>query len=199
MADILSTLLPKILEWKERYGTIYYLKAGSRSYIFRTLSMAEHGAILAVSSSIDKDMSDLLLELCLLYPEYDSNILDKELAGEVESVVMAIKQRSGFSEKDSVIADIDKAREVMGTLENQMVILICKAFPHLTLEDVDRLTYAELIKYIALSEAILDVKLNIEKPEDTKGGAVNFEEENKSFNEPPPFSNKNKHRGAPDK
>ena len=199
MADILNELLPNILEWKEKYGTIYYLKIGKGSYIFRTLSMAEHSVLLGVSTIVGSDLSDIVLKLCLLCPRYDEKVFDEKLAGEVESVIEAIKKRSGFSEQDSVITDIDKAREQLGTLENQIVILICKAFPHLTLDDVDKLTYAELVRYIALSEAILDMKIDIKKPEDTKDGPINFEEENKSFNEPPPFSKKNKHRGAPDK
>lgn len=199
MEETIYKLLPRVLEWKKRYGTIYYLKISERFYVFRTLSISEHATLLGFSAIVDADLSDELLKLCLLYPEYDEEKLDCELAGTVDSIILAIKRGSGFSEKDDIIEDIGKSRGLMDTLENQISILICKAFPHLTLEDIDKLTYAEIIRYIALSEAILDVKLNIEKPDSTKDGTVDFDMENKSLNEPPPFRKKNKHRGAPDK
>jgi hypothetical protein len=125
--------------------------------------------------------------------------MDKKLAGEVESVILAIRNCSGFSETDKVVDDVEASRTSMGTLENQISVLICKAFPYLTLSDIEKLTYGDLIKYIAISEEILGAKLKIEKPDQTKAGSINFAEENKSFNEPPPFSKKNKHRGASDK
>jgi hypothetical protein len=199
MADTLDRLLPKILEWKKKHGTIYYLKAGSGTYVFRILSRAEYSSLLSVGALANSDLSDFLLKTCLLYPSFNKRTFDKKIAGEVESVIQAIGKCSGFSETDRVLSDIESARESMGTLENQIAILICKAFPHLLLEDIDKFTYEDLVRYIAISEAILDVKLKIEKPEKTKGGAVDFEKENQSLNEPPPFKNKNKQRGAPDK
>lgn len=199
MADIIERILPNILEWKKLYGTIYYLKAGNGHYIYRALSRAEYTALLSIGAVTSLDLSDLILKTCLLYPKYNKTSLNKKLAGEVESVILAINSCSGFSETDKVITDIDAARASMGSLENQMEVLICKAFPHLIIQDIEKFNYSDLVKYVALSEEILGVKLKIEKPENTKGGPINFEEENKSFNEPPPFGNKNKHRGAPDK
>jgi hypothetical protein len=69
-------------------------------------------------------------------------------------------------------------------------LLVCKAFPHLTLSDIDNLTYDELLRYMAVSEAILDVKINIEKPSPTKPGTIDFDQENKVMDQPIPIDPK---------
>ena len=78
----------------------------------------------------------------------------------------------------------------MKILQHQVLILVCKAFPHLTLSDVDNLTYDELLRYLTISEAILDVKINIEKPSPTKPGTIDFDQENKVMNHPVPLDRK---------
>jgi hypothetical protein len=199
MANDISRLLPRILSWKKQYGNVFYIKIVDAEYVFRALTRAEYAALLSAASLASVDTSDLLLQECLLYPEYSDGFLDGKLAGEVETLVERIMVSSGFSETDKVEKDIEDARNSMSTLENQMIILICKAFPHLTLSDINSFTYEELIRYIALSEVILDVKLKIEKPDHPGAGKINFDEDNKAFNSPPPFEKQNKHRGAPDK
>jgi hypothetical protein len=116
------------------------------------------------------------------------------LAGEVESVLSAINKKSGFSGTEDVIGDIETARGSLGSLENQIAILVCKAFPHLTLEDINNLTYEELIRYLSISEAILDVKIKIEKPEQQKSGAIDFDAENKGMDDAKPFGKPPPHK-----
>lgn len=172
-------LLKRLFEWKATFGTVYYIKIAGSEYIFRPLKKSEYLSMLALQGSMDMDSSDILLSECLLYPEYDIEKFDSKLAGEVDSLVKCIDYVSGFSDTENFAKTMDVVRDSLGTLENQIAILICKAFPQLTLSDINKLTYEDLIRYVAISESILDVKLNIEKPNTKKNGPIDFEKENR--------------------
>lgn len=179
--------MKQLLEWKERFGSIFHTRTPNGEYFFRALKKKEYDFLVGLSGSTDYDAEDMLLSLGLLYPIYDKGTFDQMLAGEVESVLSAINQKSGFSGTEDVVRDIETARGSLGNLENQIAILVCKAFPHLTLEDINNLTYEELIRYLSVSEAILDVKLKVEKPEQQKSGAIDFDAENKGIEDAKPF------------
>lgn len=179
MEGIEAVDISQILSWKKQYDNIYYLKTRSSIYIFRALSRGEYDILLKSSEIIQRDIGDLLLEWCLLYPGFDEKIFDDKLAGEVDILTGHIMRKSGFAEIDLFFEDIKKHRESLNNLENQIIILICKAFPHLTPSDISNLTYEQILRYLVISESILDVKLDIEKQEPQKTGTINFEKENK--------------------
>ena len=168
-----------ILSWKRKYGNIYYIKIGSNIYVYRTLTRGEYFDVLSLQSTIYSDISDIVLELCLLYPKYDKVRFDSILAGEIDSLVKKIIGLSGFSNGELLLKDIDVARNKVGILDNQIVLLICKAFPQLTPKDINNLNYHDLINYLTLAEAILDTQLKIEKPNDQN--KIDFEQENKTI------------------
>ena len=182
-----SGLLEDILKWKREYRNIFLLKINENIYIYRSLSKSEYSSLLAVSS-IEKDLDteDIIFSECLLFPKYKKGMFDNYLAGEVESVLAAITSVIGFSATDQFVDDVDLSRSKLGSLENQIVILICKAFPHLTLSDIDNFTYEELLRYMVISEEILGMKITIEKPSSKKAGVIDFEKENREMNQPPP-------------
>jgi len=168
-----------ILSWKRKYGNIYYIEIGNNIYVYRTLTRGEYFDVLSLQSTIYSDISDIVLELCLLYPKYDKVRFDSILAGEIDSLVKKIIGLSGFSNGELLLKDIDVARNKVGILDNQIVLLICKAFPQLTPKDINNLNYHDLINYLTLAEAILDTQLKIEKPNDQN--KIDFEQENKTI------------------
>jgi hypothetical protein len=186
MSDIGLSLLNSISGWKTIHGSVYYVKISGSEYVFRPLKKNEYLSILSLQATAAVDSSEMLLSTCLLYPAYDADEFDAKLAGEVDSLVNCVNDISGFSDIDNFENTLEKARLSLGTLDNQITILICKAFPHLTLLDINNLTYEELVRYIAISESILDVKLNIEKPKQNKNGTIDFEKENREMGEKPP-------------
>jgi len=172
----LNELLDDILLWKRKYRNIFYINIKGNIYIFRVLTKREYFTIFELQKhrSINADIP--LLKTCLLYPSYDENILSNRLAGEVESIVKYISDLSGFSKTDEMLSDIEKGREEINLLDNQILLLICKAFPHLTLEQIDAMDYNTLLKYLVLAESILDIKLDITKPSDQN--KIDFEKDN---------------------
>jgi len=166
-----------ILFWKCKYDSIFYIKIGDNIYVYRILTRGEYYNILSLQSNGYGDISDTLLKLCLLYPKYDKTVFDLILAGEIDLLIKKIISSSGFSEGESLLKDIEIARSKINVLDNQIVLLICKAFPQLTPKDINNLNYHDLINYLTLAEAILDTQLKIEKTNDQN--KIDFEQENK--------------------
>jgi hypothetical protein len=189
MGNELSEIVPSILSWKKQYGSIYHVKIGKSSYIFRALTRLEYLTLLGVQGNTNDGAGDIILSECLLSPKFDVLEFDNKLAGEVDSLVSSITKASGFSGTESFMKDIEYERSNLGTLESQIIVLICKAFPHLKLSDINNFTYDDLMRYVAISEAILDVKLNIEKPDSKskKHGTVDFDKENEAVDGAVPF------------
>lgn len=179
MGKDLQRIVKYILPWKKKYGSIYYIEINGVEYVFRTLSRGEYLSLLNIQNKFSIDIGDMILKECLVYPEFREAIFDKKNAGEVDRLITCICDVSGFSKSEQLLKDIESSRGEMGTLDNQIITLICKAFPHLTLPDINNLTYENLIRYLSIAEVILDVKLSIEKPKTSKPGAINFDEENK--------------------
>jgi len=181
-------LFREILLWKKEYGNVYAMRINGSWYVYKSLSKNEFSSLLSFTDKNENlDTEEIILSECLLYPKYSEERFRETLAGEIDSLYQAIVKTIGFSVTDRFIDDVEKARASLGSLENQVLILVCKAFPHLTLSDVDNLTYDELLRYLTISEAILDVKINIEKPSSTKTGTLDFDQENKVMEKPVPF------------
>lgn len=172
----LEGLSKEILSWRRKYKDIFYIKVDMNKYIFRLLTRGEYFNIYGLQHTVLKNTDDIVLEMCLLYPIYSKDVLDYRLAGEIEYVSKCIVELSGFSRTDTILNDIEEERKKVEILDNQILLLICKAFPHISLNDLDNMNYQTLLRYLVLAEAILDVKLNIEKPKPQD--KIDFDKEN---------------------
>jgi len=173
---LFGDLLEEIFLWKDRYGDVFYAEFGKNRYIFRILLRSEYLKIRDLQEHGLTDISDILLKMCLLYPKYDKEELDDRLAGEIDCVVRHIIELSGFSKTDGMLGDLEVERKKIESLDNQILLLICKAFPHLTPKDLDKMNYNSILRYLTLAEAILDVKLSIDKPKNQN--KIDFEKDN---------------------
>ena len=184
LSNELLAVSDKILEWKEKYRNIYYQKIGTHEYIFRLLSKNEYLALYFMQVHISSLAEDVLLEKCVLYPKISRWELDHLLAGEVSTLIENILFTSGFSNFENIKKDIDKERERIKLLDNQIVVIICKAFPHITPSDIDNFDYPTIIHYISLAEELLGTKFEITKLEtNTK---IDFDKDNREHGFAPP-------------
>jgi hypothetical protein len=180
-------LSKKIFEWKKSFRSIYYVKIGEKEYIFRLLSKGEYLSLYLFQSELSYSAEDLLLDMCVLYPEISLNEIDRLYAGEVNTLISSILSLSGFSGLENIKEDLDKDRSSIQLLDNQITLIICRAFPHITPEDINNFDYPTIIRHITLAEALLDTKLEISELKDSQG--IDFEKENKLQGIPPtPFS-----------
>lgn len=177
LSEDLRGFSDKILEWKEKYNNIYYQKVGDHEYIFRLLTKGEYLALYFMQFHISSEAEDILMEKCVLYPEVDIEKFDALKAGEVGTLIDRILSLSGFSNLDNIKLDLDKERENIKLLDNQIVLIICKAFPHITPSDIDHFDYPTIIHYVTLAEELLGTKLEISKLEEQN--KIDFERDNK--------------------
>ena len=178
LSSDIRAISSSILEWKNQYGNIYYEKIGSHEYIFRLLTKKEYLSLYFIQFHISEKAEDILLEKCVLYPmNRPENYFDNLLAGEVATLVEKILSLSGFASFENIKSDLDKEREKINLLDNQIVLMICKAFPHITPSDIDNFDYQTILHHITLAEALLDTKLEITKQEDKH--KIDFDTENK--------------------
>lgn len=177
MSENIQNLATQIMEWKNKYNSIYYLKIGKLEYIFRLLTKGEYLALYFVQFHVSEKAEDVLLEKCVLYPILSEEYVNNLYAGDVGTLVDKILGLSGFSTLENIKSDLDKEREKMSLLDNQIVLIICKAFPHITPTDINSFDYPTIIHYVTLAEELLGTKLEITTPEDqTK---IDFESENR--------------------
>jgi hypothetical protein len=177
LSDDLTKRCSDIMEWKSKYSNIYYQKIGGHEYIFRILTKSEYLTLYFLQFHVSSQSEDVLLDKCVLYPSEDSAYYDDLPAGEVAGLVARILSLSGFSNLDSIKEDLDKARENIKLLDNQMILIICKAFPHITPSDIDSFDYPTIIHHVSLAEELLGTKLEITKPEDKD--KIDFDRDNR--------------------
>jgi len=178
ISEDLKRFSADILEWKQKYSNIYYLKFGSHEYIFRLLTKGEYLALYFIQFHISSEAEDILLDRCLLYPTINREQRDNLLAGEVMTLIDKILLLSGFSTIDNIKTDLDSEREKIRLLDNQIILIICKAFPHITPTDIDNFDYPTILHYVSLAEELIGTKLEISKV-DTNKNTIDFEKDNR--------------------
>jgi hypothetical protein len=179
MQDGAADSVFKLLSWKQQFGSVYSISVSGDVYVYRALTKAEHSFLMDFQERPGFDLEEAMISRCLLVPDYNREAFEAKPAGVVTHIAQCIGKSSGFSETDKVEKDIEEQRVLANRLDTQIIVLICKAFPHLTLEDIDNFTYDQMIRYLGISESVLGVKLNIEKPKTKNQGTVDFDAENK--------------------
>jgi hypothetical protein len=177
ISENIKRISSSILEWKNKYKNIYYFKIGNHEYIFRLLTKGEYLALYFIQFHISNSAEDVLLEKCILYPNIDRVYLDSIYAGEYNTLVEKVLALSGFSSYENIKSDLENERESIKLLDNQIVLIICKAFPHITPVDIDSFDYPTIVHYVSLAEELLGTKLEITKQEEPN--KINFEKDNR--------------------
>ncbi len=145
---------------KREYGKIYSTKYQDKEYVFRALNVGELELVTFKSSPTHEEqvVSDILL-----YP-VDVN-LDKMPAGFVPAILNEASRVSGFETPQQANAIMDAKRDAMN-----MVIPAIKAFvvagqQAKKKEDLDNLSFDELLDELAFSEKVLEIISNVTNPQ----------------------------------
>ena len=185
--DVPKNILEEGAFLRKRNRDLYCVAIKEKWFIFRLLTRYEFSVLTSPEFTVLGCEEEFVVKNCLLYPEADDYNISKELAGTVDSLVNIIVKASGFESADTLLKNLHDNRDLMELADNQMIVLLCKAFPHLKIDDINDFDLPKLAYYLALAEQVLDVKLDLksEKPKDkskpnTKGG-INFKEENRAL------------------
>ena len=100
---------------------------------------------------------------CVIDPVIIQQIPDLE-AGIVSTVVGVILALSGPDDIETFNNSMDLARQSVDSLDSQIVMIICRAFPAYTPEDVESMTWDRVIKTLAQAERMLMSAGVLEQP-----------------------------------
>jgi hypothetical protein len=144
---------------KREHGKIFATKYQGKEYVFRALNVGELDLVTFKASA---EHEDRVVEDILLYPE-DINI-DTMPAGFVAAILNEASRVSGFDTPAEANAIIDQKRDNMN-----MVIPAIKAFikagqPDMTKEDMNKLSFDELLDELVFSEKVLEIISNVTNP-----------------------------------
>lgn len=124
---------------------------------FRLLRWGDFNAYqeLFVKQIIPKDvLEDTIFRKCCLDPVCIDS-MHEMYAGVVTTVVDMIMHLSGPNDVDTFNQDIEIARKMINTINSQVVMVICRAFPAYKPEDILGMPWADILLRLAQAECIL--------------------------------------------
>ena len=167
---------------KKKWKNIFLIQTRDGEFIFRPLTRKEYLDSIDMYPLLGESTEDSLFEKCVLYPKVED--IESLHAGTITVVVDSIIDISGFSEPDVFMSLLESNRKTMELADSQMIVVLLKAFPHLTLESINNLDIQQLTYYLALAEQVLGVTITIDKENpsnDNSGSPINFAAENREM------------------
>lgn len=148
--------------------------------------LREAQSILGPELSLD--IETFVYNKCVLHSSYD-RIPDEELTSEEYSIYLKIDRESqlagiistiakqvldtsGALSAKRILSQINDCRTYVNNIEDQLVSLICQAFPAYKPEEVEKLDWQTVLKRAAQAEQILGIQIQLEDEEQKKKEAA---------------------------
>jgi len=162
---------------KKEHRTIFCTQIGGYQVIFRPLTWREHDTystifgmgLISPSKLENQVFREVVLDKALI------NEMNQTPPGLVPGVVSVVMRLSGNllrdeGEMNRLNSDIGLMRSGLeNNIFEQMILLICRAFPRYTPRDIEDLDFPEVIRLVVLAEKILGLEEPIEiKPKQEK-------------------------------
>jgi hypothetical protein len=139
-----------IIKFRDDYKEVYLSTIGDMDYIWRTLTRKEHREIAEFALN-DYDAFERICQTAVLYPKYD--YVNKGLAYVPERLAPQILDESGYGQLRKEQPLLQIFRNQMATqFEAQAEVIINRAFPYITFEEMENWTKEKLLKFVARAE-----------------------------------------------
>lgn len=145
------------IEAKQKYDSLYQYDPGDIQITYRLLSWKEYLAYVdlldagVVSKAI---IEESIFTSCVIDDVYTTNVASMS-TGHVVTVVGLIMTQSGPGSIDDIANTFDAKRAEVGNLQNQIVAIICRAFPGYTPDQIGSWDWDVIMERFALAEDIL--------------------------------------------
>lgn len=148
---------------------------------------------------IDLEIEESVYDKCVVYSSFDAAPppdleLDSERnewiaisrehqpAGVITTIVKLIMFMSGTDDPQAVVAQLSNHRPLIANIEDQLVAFICRAFPAYKPEEIESLSWQQLLKRAAQAEMVTGIPIELVDPkeEEKKRAAaqrINIEKE----------------------
>lgn len=162
-----------LLELRQQHGQLFYLRlvvAGTEyEAVFRPLVLKETNALSLVGSAIPPfELNDWISCKCILHlaPRYlvgdICTYLTRRAPAALSDILAdCIIKTSGFEDPNNYIALLQQARQETQTMQANLEIFICSAFPGTKPKDIEAMNIYEQMNMLARAEAILGKQLDI--------------------------------------
>lgn len=184
MQGLSTELLDTIKSLRQEWPNLFIIETIDGYIIFRPTTKGEFSEFSGLFQSLGDPVEDIIFKNCVVYPELSEEDIGELHAGTVTTVANGIIAVSGFGDEEMFLGMLEKSREEMSLVDNQILAVLLKAFPYLTIEDINNLDIQKYTYMLALAETMLGTTLTIQKQDSntniTEKG-INFEEENKQM------------------
>jgi hypothetical protein len=153
---------------------------------FKLISKREYDNYLRLAPDrniISPAAEEYIFRVAMVYPDMPT-AETKLLAGEFHAIAEAMASRSGFHEMDSFATELKSRRLDTQTLSEQIIGTICKAFPIYKIAELESMNYQEIARLLAISETMLEMRLDIPGAETPDMVEAAKEQEKQVHNKP---------------
>ncbi len=181
-SELPTELKERSVELGKTWSDLYCLTTKSGFIIVRPLTRREFITVMDLQDYMQTMVDDFVFNTCVLYPELSRDDKDNMLAGTVSGVIDSILALSGFASPEGLSKLLDENRSTMGLADSQIIVAICKAFPHITPEEINKFNIQKITYYLALAEQILGISMDLNQSKKQKAsGPIDFGQENKDL------------------
>jgi hypothetical protein len=155
---------------------LYLMEMPQGSILFRLLPyentrIAER--ICKTFPSLTPKIEDDIWDECVIEHSFPSG-LEHMNAGIIASVVRVIIKLSAPKTIEEMQGDLDKEREKLRDVRDQIIVKICEAFPGYTPDEVTRMDWPTLVERLSQAEKILGTEFVINPSDAAKVSATNI-------------------------
>lgn len=155
------------LDAKCKYKHLYkFYAASGDEIVYRLLTWQEYLAYTGAIDSgftVSSDIEEEIFKKCVINDIY-TDCMDHLLAGDVLTIVSLILTQSGPQNIDEIDVSLDEKREAVHSLNNQIISLICQAFPGYTPDTIEQMDWETIMERLALAESILISQNILQEP-----------------------------------
>ena len=138
-----------ITYFRSLHDELYISELNGSKFIWRTLKQREYRQIVEFSTS-ESEAFERVCHMAILYPSYD--YINYSLAYLPETIGEQILDKSGYGRFSKEFDILNEYRKEMERFDRQAEVLVNRAFPYVTFEEMEDWTRTKLLKFLAKAE-----------------------------------------------
>lgn len=136
--------------FKEAWRNVFIAKIGNEYFIYRALGRQEYYDILESPQLNELLQEEAICSACLLWPEnYNLSTCDAGVPSKLKEHILKNSYLDSFSARKPIL---NKYRDDMHILDNQITAIICEAYKNLDIEEVEQWDVEKTMKYFSRAE-----------------------------------------------
>lgn len=157
---MINEVILKALKLEYEPKSIIYIVFHDKEFVFKSLTKKEYREAEELSQDNDS-LNDIVCQMALLLPDEDYFNCEDEMAGLSQYIAPIIIEQSLVNNINDLNNYLEYERSKVNSLNAQAFSMIKVAFPEITKEKYDNMSWQEILEYVALAEEIITMKQDI--------------------------------------